>query len=145
MIHPRSNNGVLRAWPRQGGLPLRLLVFVGVPSLALPIRGCRQAWVGGGLGEKSKRGGVMPEATAVCVLRRPRVACAGIVGPNPPLKPLILQQKRVGLGRRYMWVQTPALPLSSGGLGHVTGPFCTSVLLFQVDFSSCFSCIFTFR
>lgn len=24
-----------------------------------------------------------------------------------------------------MWVQTPALPLSSGGLGHVTDPFCT--------------------
>lgn len=24
-----------------------------------------------------------------------------------------------------MWAQTPALPLSSGGLGHVTGPFCT--------------------
>ena len=67
---------------------------------------------------------------------------AGI--PHPRL--LFLQQIiNPGLGRRQMWVQTPALPLSSGGLAHVSSPFCTSVLLRQVDFSSCFSCMLTFR
>lgn len=35
------------------------------------------------------------------------------------------KKKKIGFGRRHMWAQTPALPLSSGGLGHVTGPFCT--------------------
>lgn len=149
MIHPRSNHGVLIAWPQRGGLPVRLLVLVWVPSLALPIRGCWQARVepggverGGGMrGEKSNLGGVMLEATAV---RRPRVACAGIVGRNPPSEATHPPAKILGLGRRHMWGQTPALPFSSIGLGHVTGPFWTSVLC-QVDFSSCFSCILTFR
>lgn len=153
MIHPKSNN-VLIAWPQRDGLPVRLLVLVWVPSLALPIRGCRQARVepggverGGGVvrGEKSNLGGVMLEATAVCVLRRPRVACAGIVGRNPPSEATHPPAKILGLGRRHMWGQTPALPFSSVGRGHVTSPFWTSVFLCQVDFSSCFSCTLTFR
>lgn len=70
---------------------------------------------------------VMLEAAVVCVLRRPRVACAGIAGRNPPSEATHppAKKKKIGFGRRHMWAQTPALPLSSGGLGHVTGPFCT--------------------
>lgn len=73
---------------------------------------------------------VMLEAAAVCVLRRPRVACAGIAGRNPPseaTRPPAKKKKKLVLGGDIcgLWVQTPALPLSSGGLGHVTGPFCT--------------------